>query len=73
MTIARARILILGIVVTYAATVATAALTGSDMSAIVEGIARLAKIGVGLPPVSPGDLGSGGVGLPAGAATGGLY
>jgi hypothetical protein len=71
MTIARARLLILGIVVTYAATVATAALTGSDMSAIVKGIAGLAKIGVGPPPVS--DLGSGGVGLPAGAATGGLY
>jgi len=66
-----ARILILGFVVT--AIVTTAALTGSDVSAIVKGIAGPAEIGAAIPPVSAGDHGSGGVGLPSGAATGGLY
>jgi len=66
-----ARMLILAIVVT--AIVTTAALTGSDMSPIVKGIAGPPEIGAAIPPVSAGDHGSGGLGLPSGAATGGLY
>lgn len=66
-----ARILILGIVMT--ATVATVAFTGSNPSAIVKGIVGPADIGVGTPPVDGDGLGTGGMGLPSGAATGGLY
>jgi hypothetical protein len=66
-----ARILILGIVMT--ATVATVALTGANTSAIVDGIAGPPDIGVGIPPHGADDLGTGGMGLPSGAATGGLY
>jgi hypothetical protein len=66
-----ARILILGIVMT--ATVATVAFTGSHPSAIVKEIVGPADIGVGIPPVGGDDLGTGGMGPPSGAATGGLY
>jgi hypothetical protein len=66
-----ARMLILGIVMTAA--VATVAFTGSDPSAIVKGTVGSADIGVRIPPVDGDDLGTGGMGLPSGAATGGLY
>jgi hypothetical protein len=33
----------------------------------------MAELYIGLSPTGSGDLGSGGMGLPAGAATGGLY
>jgi hypothetical protein len=46
---------------------------GADISAIIKGIAGVAEIVMGIPPVSGGSLGSGGMGLPAGAASGGLY
>ena len=36
-------------------------------------VVGVAEIVMGIPPVSGGSLGSGGMGLPAGAATGGLY
>jgi len=65
-----ARMLILGIVMTP--TVATVAFTGSHPSVIVKGIGGPADIGVGIPPVDGDDLGTGGMGLPSGAATGGL-
>jgi hypothetical protein len=45
---------------------------GSDISAIIKGVAGIAEIAFGIPPIG-GSLGSGGMGLPAGAATGGLY
>jgi hypothetical protein len=48
------------------------AATGSDISAIISGIAGVAGIFMGIPPAG-GSLGSGGMGLPGGAATGGLY
>ena len=34
---------------------------------------RLAELYLGIPPTSSGDLGTGGMGFPAGAVTGGLY
>ena len=52
---------------------ATAVLTGSDTSAVVEGIVGPAEIGMGIPPAGAGNLGTGGMGLPSGGATGGLY
>jgi hypothetical protein len=44
---------------------------GWDISAIIKGIAGVAEIVLGIPPTA--SLGTGGMGLPEGAATGGLY
>ena len=44
------------------------------LAVIVAGLLALFFLQIqGLPPVSAGRLGSGGLGLPEGAATGGLY
>jgi hypothetical protein len=47
---------------------------GKDISAIISGVAGVAEIvGAFLPTGGGGSLGTGGMGLPEGAATGGLY
>ena len=48
------------------------AAVGSDIGAAISGIAAVAGIFMGIPPIG-GSLGSGGMGLPDGEATGGLY